>query len=74
MGNKQKQDAFELAENERLKKDIHRLTESARRTSLWADKVEAAKIGIKSDKVEKGLDRRAYIGEKSRRMQMRRKT
>ncbi len=71
--NKQKQDAFELAENERLKKDIHRLTESARRTSLWADKVEAAKIGIKSDKVEKGLDRRAYIGEKSRRMQMRRK-
>ncbi len=71
--NKQKQDAFELAENEKLKKDIRRLTESARRTSLWADKVEATKIGIKSDKVEKGLDRRAYIGEKSRRMQMRRK-
>lgn len=71
--NKQKQDAFELAENERLKKDIHRLTESARRTSLWADKVEASKIGMRSGKVEKSIDMRAYIGEKSRRMQMRRK-
>lgn len=71
--NKQRQDAYELAENERLKKDIRRLTESARRTSQWADKVEASKIGIKSDKIEKNKDRRAYIGEKSRRMQMRRK-
>lgn len=71
--NKQKQDAFELAENERLKKDIRRLTEAARRTSQWADKVEKTKIGIKSEKVEKSIDRRAYVGEKSRRMQMRRK-
>ena len=71
--NKQRQDAYELAENERLKKDIRRLTESARRTSQWADKVEASKIGIKSDKIEKSIDRRAYVGEKSRRMQMRRK-
>lgn len=71
--NKQRQDAYELAENERLKKDIRRLTESARKTSQWADKVEASKIGIKSDKIEKSKDRRAYIGEKSRRMQMRRK-
>lgn len=71
--NKQKQDACELAENKRLKKDIQRLTESARRTSRWADQVEAAKIGIRSDKVEKSIDRRAYVGEKSRRMQMRRK-
>lgn len=71
--NKQRQDAYELAENERLKKDIRRLTESARKTSQWADKVEASKIGIKSNKIEKSIDRRAYVGEKSRRMQMRRK-
>lgn len=71
--NKQRQDAYELAENDKLKKDIRRLTESAKRTSQWADKVEASKIGIKSDKIEKNKDRRAYIGEKSRRMQMRRK-
>ncbi len=71
--NKQRQDAYELAENERLKKDIQRLTESARVTKQWADNVEATKIGFKNDKYEKSLDLRAYIGEKSRRMQMRRK-
>jgi lincosamide and streptogramin A transport system ATP-binding/permease protein len=71
--NKRKQDAFELAENERLKKDIKRLTESARVTKQWADNVEATKIGEKSNKYEKCIDTRAYVGEKSRRMQMRRK-
>lgn len=71
--NKQKQDAFELAENERLKKDIRRLTESARTTKQWADKVESTKIGKKSEKYEKCIDTRAFVGEKSRRMQMRRK-
>ncbi len=71
--NKQKQDAFELAENEKLKKDIQRLTESARKASQWADKVESQKIGLRNDKYEKCLDLRCYIGEKSRRMQMRRK-
>lgn len=70
--NKRKQDACELAENERLKKDIKRLTESAREAGQWADKVESTKIGGRS-KYEKSLDLRAYIGEKSRRMQMRRK-
>ena len=49
--NKQKQDAFELAENERLKKDIRRLTESARMTKQWADKVESTKIGKKSSTI-----------------------
>lgn len=71
--NKKRQDAFEFAENERLKKDIKRLTESARKTKQWADNVEATKIGAGSEKYEKCIDTRAYIGEKSRRMQMRRK-
>lgn len=71
--NKKKQDAYELAENERLKKDIRRLTEAARTTKQWADKVEGEKIGFRSGKYEKMLDKRAYIGEKSRRMQQRRK-
>ncbi|MCI7190056.1 MAG: ABC-F type ribosomal protection protein [Lachnospiraceae bacterium] len=71
--NKQKQDVFELAENERLKKDIKRLTESARTTKQWADKVESTKIGLRQDKYEKSLDLRCFLGEKSRRMQMRRK-
>ena len=71
--NKKRQDTYELSENERLKKDIKRLTESARRTKQWADDVEAAKIGFRSLKYERSADLRAYIGEKSRRMQMRRK-
>lgn len=73
--NKKKQDAYELSENDRLKKDIRRLTEAARKTSQWADFVESTKIGRGRDKsdIEQGIDRRAYIGEKSRRMQMRRK-
>lgn len=71
--NKQKQDSYELSENEKLKKDIRRLTESAREKSAWADHVEATKIGKGAQNREKSLDARAYIGEKSRRMQMRRK-
>lgn len=71
--NKKKQDAYEMAENERLKKDIHRLKEAARQASEWADEVESTKIGKKSEKYEKCIDTRAFVGEKSRRMQMRRK-
>ena len=52
--NKRKQDACELAENERLKKDIKRLTESAKEAGQWADKVESTKIGGRS-KYEKVL-------------------
>lgn len=71
--NKRRQDEYELAENEKLKKDIKRLTQAARQANQWADKVEASKIGEKSRMYEKCIDTRAYIGEKSRRMQMRRK-
>lgn len=71
--NKQRQDAFELAENEKLKKDIKRLTAAARQAENWADNVESTKIGKKSFKYEKCIDTRAYVGEKSRRMQSRRK-
>ena len=71
--NKKRQDNFELAENEKLKKDIKRLKKAAKQSGDWADKVEATKIGKGSAGAEKSLDRRAYIGEKSRRMQQRRK-
>lgn len=71
--NKRRQDEYELAENERLKKDIRKLAAAARQSGQWADNVEATKIGRKSEKYEKNIDTRAYVGEKSRRMQMRRK-
>ncbi|MCL2004229.1 MAG: ABC-F type ribosomal protection protein [Oscillospiraceae bacterium] len=73
MHNKRLQDEYEAAENERLKKDIKRLTAAARQSAQWADKAERSKIGFNPTQKEKGKDSRAYIGEKSRRMQQRRK-
>ncbi|MDR2888384.1 MAG: ABC-F type ribosomal protection protein [Lachnospiraceae bacterium] len=71
--NKRRQDNFEQEENERLKGDIKRLTAAAKKAGNWADQVEATKIGHRSMDREKSIDTRAYIGEKSRRMQQRRK-
>ncbi len=71
--NKRRQDAFELAENDRLKKDIRRLQAAARQSGNWAEKVEGQKIGRNPKKEETFIGTRSYIGEKSRRMQQRRK-
>lgn len=68
--NKQRKDQFERSENDRLKKEIRHLESAARQSGEWADQVESTKIGKKSMAHER---ERAYIGEKSRRMQMRRK-
>lgn len=45
--NKEYQDNFELAENEKLKKDIKRLEKSAKQTANWSRKVEATKNGTR---------------------------
>lgn len=72
--NKERQDQYEMAENERLKKDIRRLTAAARQSKDWADHVESTKIGFDPTKEnDRSKDTRAYLGEKSRRMQQRRK-
>lgn len=71
--NKQRQDAYEMAENERLRKDIGRLKEASRKASNWADKAEGTKIGGIADRTHSNVGSRAYIGEKSRKMQQRRK-
>ncbi len=68
--NKQKKDAFELAENEKLKKEITKLTASARQRAMWADKVEATKIGFDPVREhDRFLDTRAYIAAKSKKQQ-----
>lgn len=64
--NKAYEAQFELAQNEKLKKDIHRLADSAKRTSGWADKIEQSKYG--NGPVDKG-----YIGHKSAKMMKRAK-
>jgi len=71
--NKSKQDAFELSENEKLKKEIRKLSASARQSGAWADKVESTKIGGGESRSELPVNNRAYVGEKSRKMQQRRK-
>lgn len=64
--NKQRQDAFEQAENEKLKKEISRLEETAREKAKWSDRVEATKIGY-------GPCDRGYIGHKAEKMMTRSK-
>jgi len=75
--NKQMRDDFELAANEKLKKDIQRLESAARQSSQWADKVESSKMGKGAAATRKkghtSIDTMAYNAEKSRRMQQRRK-
>ena len=76
-GQKQRQDAYEVAENENLKKDIKRLETAARQSAQWADKVESAKMGKGAAATRKdghaNIDTMAYYAEKSKRMQQRRK-
>ena len=43
---KQARDDWERAENARLKREIGRLEDAARRTASWSDRVEAAKNGL----------------------------
>ncbi len=59
--NKQRQDAFELAENEKLKQEISRLETTAAQKAQWSDRVEATKIGF-------GPCDRGYIGHKAAKM------
>jgi lincosamide and streptogramin A transport system ATP-binding/permease protein len=68
--NKQRQDNFELAENDKLRKDIKRLSDSSKRTSNWSHEVEKTKNGTRNSgsKVDKG-----YIGHKAAKMMKRSK-
>ena len=65
MENKQRQDAFEQAENEKLKKEISRLEETAREKARWADTAEGRKFGVDPLKVDKPKNHRPYQGAKA---------
>jgi len=71
--NKELQDNYELAENEKLKKEISRLKQSAREKAGWANTAEDRKIGFDPDKTEKSIGRRPYEGAKSKKMMKRAK-
>lgn len=68
--NKTRQDNFELAEDEKLRRDISRLSSSAKRTGNWSHEVEKTKNGTRNSgsKVDKG-----YIGHKAAKMMKRSK-
>lgn len=68
--NRERRDQFERAENERLKKDVARLEETARRTALWSDRVEATKKGERNSGLRPD---RGYIGHKAAKMMKRSK-
>jgi len=71
--NKELQDSFELAENERLKKDIKRLTETALEKEQWSETAERRKIGFDPKSTEKNIGRRPLQGAKSKKMMSRAK-
>ena len=64
--NKQRQDAFELAENKKLKREIRRLEDTAKEKAAWSNRAESNKIG---DHV---FDR-GYVGHKAEKMMARSK-
>jgi len=65
--NKERQDNFEFAENEKLKKEVKRLEKTAREKAAWSDRTESSKIGSHS------YDR-GFIGHKSAKMMKRSKS
>ncbi len=69
--NKERQDAYELGQNERLKKEIKRLKETARQKENWAGKVEQSKKG---QRVAGLRPDRGNIGHKAAKMMKRAKT
>lgn len=64
--NKAYQDQFEVAENEKLLKDIKRLGDAAKRTAGWSDQTEKGKFG--SDVPDRG-----FVGHKAAKMMKRAK-
>ncbi|MDR1687992.1 MAG: ATP-binding cassette domain-containing protein [Clostridiales bacterium] len=71
--NKERQDNFELAENEKLKKEIKRLEKTAREKASWSDKAEGRKIGFDPKRTEKSIGRRPYEAAKSAKLMKRSK-
>lgn len=70
MMNFQRQQEFELAQNEHLQKDIKRLQQSAKRASAWSDKTESGKYGVQSSGLKAD---RGFVGHKAAKMMKRSK-
>ncbi|HBH96074.1 MAG TPA: ABC-F type ribosomal protection protein [Ruminococcaceae bacterium] len=71
--NKERQDSFELAENNKLKKEIKRMEKAVKETVRWSDKAEARKIGIDPIKVDNKKGYRPLQAAKSKKLMARAK-
>ncbi|NLZ46146.1 MAG: ABC-F type ribosomal protection protein [Clostridiales bacterium] len=69
--NKELQDNFEFSENEKLKKQVKRLSTSAKQVSEWSGKNEKTKYHTKNSGLRPD---RGYLGHKSAKMMKRSKT
>lgn len=63
--NRNRQNAFEEAENAKIKKEISHLNDAAKRNATWADKVEKSKFGQTNSgsKIDRG-----FVSHKSSKM------
>lgn len=69
---KDRKDAFNLAQNEKLGQEIRKLHQATRQTDDWAKKNEQTKIGFDPVKEhDRCLGTRAYIGAKTKKLQSR---
>ena len=71
--NKERQDQFELAENEKLKKEIRRLKDAAREKAQWSDAAERRKTGVDRTKVDNVKGWAPLQGAKSKKQMARAK-
>ena len=68
--NKLMKDQFEISKNEKLRRDVKRLKEAARKCQIWSDKIEKTKNGVKISGVKPD---KGYIGHKAAKMMKRSK-
>ncbi len=68
--NKQLQDSYEIAQNEKLKRDINRLSAAAKRTNEWSERVEKTKLGTLNSGVKPD---KGHIGHQAAKMMKRSK-
>ena len=73
--NKRRQDEYELAENDRLKGEIKRLSQSAKQKESWSNAVEKTKYQSRKrgGDINPGFSDRGYVGHKAAKMMKRAK-
>lgn len=69
--NRERQEQFERTENERLKREIGQLEQTAKNVSSWSDKTESGKYGTRNSGLRPD---RGFIGHKSAKMMKRAKS